>query len=150
MIPFLNSTRSASTMSTEDNALNLPDLSAFQDKEKQHILSVLIRDENLRQKHLARFLYVDRIWPFDCLEKEKKKTHWFLFFRNLRKEVADLEQQSQTTSTSACARCQTPFGYIFNTGDPCPKCAAKVCKQCRLMYNVNENGWLCQLCCKQM
>ena len=46
-------------MSTEDNALNLPDLSAFQDTEKQHILSVLIRDENLRQKHLVRFLYVD-------------------------------------------------------------------------------------------
>ena len=45
-------------MSTDENTVNLPDLSAFQDTEKQHILSVLIRDENLRQKHLTRILYV--------------------------------------------------------------------------------------------
>ena len=68
----------------------------------------------------------------------------------MRKEVSDLEQQPLPKSASVCARCHTPFGFIFNTGDICPKCGAKVCKQCRLMYNVNESGWLCQLCCKQM
>jgi hypothetical protein len=68
----------------------------------------------------------------------------------LRKEVADLEQKSQSPSPYLCAQCKTPFGLLFNTGDICPKCDAKVCKQCRRMYNVNENGWLCQLCCKQM
>ena len=62
-MPLLNSTgstsnQSSSTMSTDENTVNLPDLSAFQDTEKQHILSVLIRDENLRQKHLTRILYV--------------------------------------------------------------------------------------------
>ncbi|CAF0760731.1 unnamed protein product [Adineta ricciae] len=113
------------TSSISDGFVNLPDLSGLKEEEKRHILSVLLRDENLRNKHLARFM-------------------------QLRKEVADLEQKPQTTSTSVCARCQTPFGYIFNTGDACPKCGAKVCKQCRLMYNVHDNGWLCQLCCKQM
>ncbi|CAF1304997.1 unnamed protein product [Adineta steineri] len=118
-------TPSASTTSINNTIIDLPDLSAFQPDEKKHILNVLERDENLRNKHLSRFM-------------------------NLRKEVADLEKESKKVSTSVCARCQTPFGFIFNTGDICPKCGAKVCKQCRLMYNVNDNGWLCQLCCKQM
>ncbi|CAF0836232.1 unnamed protein product [Adineta steineri] len=111
--------------SNDDNLINLPDLSGLNEEEKRHILNVLLRDENVRNKHLARFM-------------------------QLRKEVADLEQRPQPTSDAVCARCLTPFGYIFNTGDACPKCNAKVCKQCRLMYNVNDNGWLCQLCCKQM
>ncbi|CAF4345066.1 unnamed protein product, partial [Rotaria magnacalcarata] len=102
-----------------------PDLSLFRDDEKQHILNVLLRDEDLRNKHLTRFM-------------------------QLRKEVASLREKSQTTSSSMCARCLTPFGYIFNTGDACPKCSAKVCKQCRLIYNLHDNTWLCQLCCKQM
>ncbi|CAF1129941.1 unnamed protein product [Adineta steineri] len=118
-------TPSASTTSINNTIIDLPDLSAFRPDEKKHILNVLERDENLRNKHLSRFM-------------------------NLRKEVADLEKESKKVSTSVCARCQTPFGFIFNTGDICPKCGAKVCKQCRLMYNVNDNGWLCQLCCKQM
>ncbi|CAF2636795.1 unnamed protein product [Rotaria sp. Silwood2] len=121
-------TPSPSTIAIEDNMMTLPDLSAFQDDEKQHILDVLLRDENLRNKHLSRFMYVE----------------------HLRKEVAELKEHSQSTSKSTCARCQTPFGFIFNTGDTCPKCSAKVCKQCRLIYNVNDNSWLCQLCCKQM
>jgi hypothetical protein len=136
---------SSSPISTEDNITNLPDLSTFDDEEKQHILHVLERDENLRNKHLARFMYV-------VIIRQRKNPHNLIIinYRQLRKEVADLEQQPQQTSSSVCARCQTPFGYIFNTGDTCPKCAAKVCKQCRLMYNVHDNGWLCQLCCKQM
>jgi hypothetical protein len=73
-----------------------------------------------------------------------------LLFRQLRKEVAELEQRPSPKSDSECALCKTPFGMIFNTGAVCPKCGIKVCKQCRLMYNVNDNGWLCQLCCKQM
>ena len=51
---------SISTTTTDDNLLNLPDLSAFGDEEKQHILNVLVRDETLRHKHLARFMYVQR------------------------------------------------------------------------------------------
>ncbi|CAF4686844.1 unnamed protein product [Rotaria socialis] len=109
----------------EDHLPGLPDLSLFRDDEKQHILNVLLRDENLRNQHLKRFV-------------------------QLKQEVASLREKSQTKSSSMCARCLTPFGYIFNTGDTCPKCAAKVCKQCRLIYNLNDNTWLCQLCCKQM
>jgi hypothetical protein len=135
--------QSPTAIPPEDNLVNLPDLSAYRDDEKKHILNVLIRDESLRNKHLSRFMYVDKILFF-----EFNSNHFF--FRTLRKEVADLEQQSQTKSSSTCARCQNQFGLIFNTGDACPKCGAKVCKQCRLMYNVNDNGWLCQLCCKQM
>jgi hypothetical protein len=40
----------------EDQLLQLPDLSGLRDDEKQHILNVLLRDENLRNKHLSRFL----------------------------------------------------------------------------------------------
>jgi hypothetical protein len=46
------------TNSNDDNFANLPDLSGLRDDEKQHILSVLLRDENLRNKHVARFMYV--------------------------------------------------------------------------------------------
>ncbi|CAF1645524.1 unnamed protein product [Didymodactylos carnosus] len=120
-------TRSLSTKDELDNLndIQLPDLSALKDDEKQHILKVLYRDEQLRSQHLARFL-------------------------QLRKEVEELEAIPQANGTDQCARCQTPFGFVFNTGDNCPKCGAKVCKQCRLIYNVNDSGWLCQLCCKQM
>ncbi len=44
--------------SYDDNSINLPDLSGLKDDEKQHILNVLLRDENLRNKHLSRFMYV--------------------------------------------------------------------------------------------
>ena len=49
---------SSSALPAEDTIINLPDLSAFQDDEKQHILNVLVRDETLRLKHLSRFMYV--------------------------------------------------------------------------------------------
>ncbi|CAF3427783.1 unnamed protein product [Rotaria sp. Silwood1] len=104
-------TPSPSTIVIEDNMMNLPDLSAFRDDEKQHILDVLLRDENLRNKHLSRFMH-------------------------LRKEVAELKEHSQSISKSICARCQTPFGFIFNTGDTCPKCSAKVCEW---MYSIRSD-----------
>jgi hypothetical protein len=44
------------TNSHDDNFINLPDLSGLKDDEKQHILNVLLRDENLRNKHLSRFM----------------------------------------------------------------------------------------------
>jgi hypothetical protein len=50
--------QSPTLTSPEDNLVNLPDLSGFRDDEKKHILNVLIRDENLRSKHLSRFMYV--------------------------------------------------------------------------------------------
>lgn len=46
------------TSSIGDGFVNLPDLSGLKEEEKRHILSVLLRDENLRNKHLARFMYV--------------------------------------------------------------------------------------------
>lgn len=52
------SSPSPSICPIEDYMVALPDLSAFGDEEKQHILDVLLRDEDLRNKHLARFMYV--------------------------------------------------------------------------------------------
>lgn len=46
------------SISSIDENFNLPDLSGLREDEKQHILSVLLRDENLRNKHLSRFMYV--------------------------------------------------------------------------------------------
>ena len=51
-----NQNQSPMTVPSVDNIVNLPDLSAFHETEKQHILDVLLRDEDVRQKHLARFL----------------------------------------------------------------------------------------------
>lgn len=42
--------------STDDPFVHLPDLTGLQHEEKQHILNVLLRDENLRNKHLSRFV----------------------------------------------------------------------------------------------
>ncbi len=50
------------TISNDDHFINLPDLSGLRDDEKQHILNVLLRDENLRNKHLSRYMYVDIIY----------------------------------------------------------------------------------------
>ncbi|CAF4817858.1 unnamed protein product, partial [Rotaria magnacalcarata] len=54
-----NYSPSASTITNtsfnDDIFANLPDLSNLKDSEKQHILNVLGRDENLRSKHLSRF-----------------------------------------------------------------------------------------------
>jgi hypothetical protein len=46
------------TNGNDDSLVQLPDLSGLRDDEKQHILNVLLRDENLRNKHLSRFMYV--------------------------------------------------------------------------------------------
>ena len=56
-----SSTRSAitDTRFNNDNFINLPDFSNLSEDEKQHILNVLGRDENLRNKHLSHFAYVD-------------------------------------------------------------------------------------------
>jgi len=53
--------QSPTASSTNDNIMDLPDLSTFRKDEKQHILDVLQRDENLRSKHLSRFMYVNDI-----------------------------------------------------------------------------------------
>ena len=49
------STNTQASVST-DYFAQLPDLSGLGDDEKQHILNVLLRDENLRNKHLSRFM----------------------------------------------------------------------------------------------
>jgi hypothetical protein len=56
--------QSSLTNLDEDSIPNLPDLSAFKDSEKQHILSVLIRNEELRNKHLLRFMYANKLFYF--------------------------------------------------------------------------------------
>jgi len=57
-----NRSESSMTTSHEDSIINLPDLSTFQEAEKRHIINVLIRDEDLRNKHLSRFMYVNKIF----------------------------------------------------------------------------------------
>lgn len=49
-----------------------------------------------------------------------------------------------------CSRCQQEFGFFFNRGDPCPKCACKVCEKCRQAVTGSKHKWLCVLCNKQM
>lgn len=53
-----NHTQSSLAIPNEDSNIILPDLSDFQPAEKEHILKVLARNENLLNKHLSRFTYV--------------------------------------------------------------------------------------------
>jgi hypothetical protein len=59
------------TLPNDDRFINLPDLSGLRDDEKQHILNVLLRDENLRNKHLSRYRYVYIIYI-------NNKTYYYL------------------------------------------------------------------------
>lgn len=46
-----------------------------------------------------------------------------------------------------CARCKSPFGFITNTGEMCPVCRFRVCRNCR--ENLLTQGWMCILCFKE-
>ncbi|XP_056414907.1 synaptotagmin-like protein 5 isoform X3 [Hyla sarda] len=111
-------------MSKTSEILNL---SYLLDQEKEAILAVLKRDENLKKIEDKRV----RRLKNELLEIKKKGA-----------KIHRLRQNS----AKICVRCQKALGLIFDRGDICPACQFRVCKACRVP--VKEGVWKCTVCAK--
>ncbi|XP_031557758.1 uncharacterized protein LOC116294313 isoform X2 [Actinia tenebrosa] len=81
----------------------------------------------------------------EVFRKQEKKR-----LSELKKELDGVKKSGAISDTSdstakVCARCHESFGVLFNTGAFCPKCKARVCKNCRTPL---KDSWLCTLCGK--
>eukprot|EP00058_Branchiostoma_floridae_P027109 XP_002612600.1 hypothetical protein BRAFLDRAFT_219568 [Branchiostoma floridae] len=106
------------------------DLSHLSEEEKEKILQVLQRDEDLRKVEERR------------ITKLKQE------FQEVKKKSAVKPAEVQNSEKN-CSRCQTAFGFFFDTGNPCPQCQHKVCNSCREFTTPKKDKWLCALCNKQ-
>lgn len=111
-------------MSKTTEILNL---SYLLDQEKETILAVLKRDENLKKIEDKRV----RKLKNELLEIKKKGA-----------KIHRLRQNS----AKICVRCQKSLGLIFNRGDICEACQFRVCKACRVV--VKDGVWKCTVCAK--
>ncbi|XP_063402778.1 uncharacterized protein LOC134686881 isoform X2 [Mytilus trossulus] len=105
---------------------SLINLDTLTEEERKIILSVLKKDDELKRT------------------QDKKIGH-------LKLEIQAIRMKSVLRNgddlSKICARCHAELGFLFNRGDPCPKCHFRVCRACQ------EQGlagtWLCTLCHKQ-
>ncbi|XP_069801662.1 synaptotagmin-like protein 5 isoform X2 [Dendropsophus ebraccatus] len=111
-------------MSKSSEILNL---SYLLDQEKEAILAVLKRDENLKKVEDKRV----RKLKNELLEIKKKGA-----------KIHRLRQNS----AKICVRCQKPLGWILDRGDICQACQLRVCKACRVV--VKDAVWKCTVCAK--
>ncbi|XP_007889440.1 synaptotagmin-like protein 4 [Callorhinchus milii] len=108
-------------------AKEMVNLSFLTEKEKEEILSVLFRDEELRKVEEKRI-------------------------RRLKNELLEIRRKgakrgSQDYSDKTCARCQETLGRIMKSGNACRQCNHLVCKACRVL---EEGGrWKCTVCVKE-
>ncbi|XP_078372421.1 uncharacterized protein LOC144656073 isoform X3 [Oculina patagonica] len=100
------------------------DVNYLTESERDVILQVLAKDEELRKQEKRRI---------SSLKNELDQ---------IKKNGAS---QEEIETSRICARCRTPLGFIFNSGALCPKCEARVCKICR---EETSDSWLCILCAK--
>ncbi|KAJ8252747.1 hypothetical protein GJAV_G00205120 [Gymnothorax javanicus] len=109
-------------MEKTPEALNL---SFLLDHEREMILNVLQKDENLRR-----------------LEERR--------VRKLKSELQDMEGQMAQPSSQAserqCGRCQKPLGLIFDRGELCQACGLRVCGACSVSPAAGR--WKCSACAK--
>ncbi|KAF4085480.1 hypothetical protein AMELA_G00095660 [Ameiurus melas] len=102
-------------------------MSFLTDSERELILGVLNRDEELRR-----------------LEEQRVK--------RLKAELLDIRRKGAKRSNgnyseNSCGRCQEPLGRLAASANQCPVCKHKVCRNCRA---VQANGfWLCSVCAKE-
>ncbi|XP_038172225.1 synaptotagmin-like protein 4 isoform X2 [Arvicola amphibius] len=106
----------------------LLDLSFLSDMERDLILSVLQRDEELRKADEKRI-------------------------RKLKNELLEIKRKgakrgSQHYSDRTCARCQESLGRLVPKSNTCVGCNHLVCRECRI---VESNGsWRCKVCAKEI
>ncbi|XP_069602171.1 synaptotagmin-like protein 4 isoform X1 [Ranitomeya imitator] len=102
-------------------------LSYLSEMEKDFILQVLQRDEDLRRVEDRRV-------------------------RRLKNELLDIRRKgakrgSQRYSDRACARCQQNVGRLLPKTNTCRSCNHLVCKDCRM--ETSAGGWKCNVCIKE-
>ncbi|KAH0631026.1 hypothetical protein JD844_004493 [Phrynosoma platyrhinos] len=103
------------------------DLSFLLEAERDLILQVLQRDEDLRKAEERRI-------------------------RRLKNELLEIRRKgakrgSQRYSERTCARCQTSLGRISPRTNTCRSCNHLVCSDCR-SYSANSS-WRCKVCTKE-
>ncbi|XP_062820153.1 synaptotagmin-like protein 4 isoform X2 [Anolis carolinensis] len=103
------------------------DLSFLLEAERDLILQVLQRDEELRKAEERRV-------------------------RRLKNELLEIRRKgakrgSQRYSERTCARCQTSMGRISPKANTCRSCNHLVCRDCR-SYGTNSS-WRCKVCTKE-
>uniref|UniRef100_A0A672VAF7 Synaptotagmin-like protein 4 n=1 Tax=Strigops habroptila TaxID=2489341 RepID=A0A672VAF7_STRHB len=103
------------------------DLSFLSDGEKDLILQVLQRDEELRKAEERRI-------------------------RRLKNELLEIRRKgakrgSQRYSERTCARCQQSLGRVSPKANTCRGCNHLVCRDCR-SYGPNSS-WRCKVCSKE-
>ncbi|XP_018589181.2 synaptotagmin-like protein 4 isoform X2 [Scleropages formosus] len=97
------------------------------ESERELILEVLRRDEELRRAEEARV-------------------------RKLKAELLDIRRKGAKRSSGnyserSCGRCQAPLGRLLSNASQCQACNHHVCRNCR---SVRPNGsWLCSVCSKE-
>ena len=139
-----SNTTSPSPTAMKDTFIDLPDLSKFRDEEKRHILNVLERDENLRNQHLLRFMYVQlnrrmtRCLSFFILGILEKKSrilnnnlthHLHLYVRDVKHHLG-LYLTPVMTVRNAVRKFVSSVDYctMIMTTDGCVNCAVNKCK----------------------
>ncbi|KAK6485491.1 synaptotagmin-like protein 5 [Huso huso] len=103
-------------------------LSFLLDNEKEIILGVLQKDENLRKREEKRI----RKLKNELLE--------------IRRKGGTRRHKHQQQSERVCIRCQKSLGLIFDRGDVCEECQLRVCKECRVV--LENRKWKCTICAK--
>ncbi|XP_048174691.1 synaptotagmin-like protein 4 [Corvus hawaiiensis] len=103
------------------------DLSFLSDVERDLILQVLQRDEELRKAEERRI-------------------------RRLKNELLEIRRKgakrgSQRYSERTCARCQQSLGRVSPKANTCRGCNHLVCRDCR-SYSPNDS-WRCKVCTKE-
>ncbi|NXD76420.1 SYTL4 protein, partial [Halcyon senegalensis] len=104
------------------------DLSFLSDAERDLILQVLQRDEELRKAEERR---ISRRLKNELLEIRRKGA----------------KRGSQRYSERTCARCQQSLGRISPKANTCRGCNHLVCRDCR-SYSPN-GSWRCKVCTKE-
>lgn len=150
------------------------DLNYLTENERDTLLQVLARDEDLRKLEKKRIGCVNQavllifehhkaiiviIREFNRAEICCRILQFIEFtcaffvslYSALKNELEEHKKKSASedelnSRTRVCARCRGSLGFLFNSGAYCPKCSALVCKLCRRDNNATQ--WLCTLCAK--
>ncbi|XP_028816279.1 synaptotagmin-like protein 4 isoform X2 [Denticeps clupeoides] len=102
-------------------------VSSLTESEREMILEVLKRDEQLRHAEDQRV-------------------------KKLKLEVLDLKKKGAKRSSGkyserSCGRCQQPLGRLATSDGQCQACKHQVCRNCR---SVRTNGaWVCSVCASE-
>lgn len=117
------------------------------DQERQIILNVLNRDENVRQADAARIMLL-RAELFSLRKKANVRAMVGVGHGGSLDRPTYIESSSSAAARS-CSRCGSELGRIINRGAPCRSCRLRVCKGCR-EFSTRTTDWVCVVCHKQM